>query len=154
MARWPVTMARKERREVEGEEHAHHTPRRMSGRHGGAVPAQPARDYPGRTSPWHHRRSTHTWTTANTHSKPSEEIQRGVSSEATGAGEIPSGDRTPISSERRGVPNPLGGGGRGPRGASYAQASAAEVTRVGRDLQATEAATSFAGGAREKKRGE
>jgi hypothetical protein len=146
-------MAREERREVEGEEHAHHTPRRMSGRHGGAVPARPARDYPGRTSPQHHRQSTPTWTTASTHNTPSEEIRRGVSSEMTGAGEIPSGDRTLISSERRGVPNPLGGGGRGPRGASYAQVSAAEVTRVGRDLQAMAAATSIAGGVREKKRG-
>jgi hypothetical protein len=39
-----------------------------------------------------------------------------VSSEATEIGENPSGDRPPISSKRRGVPNPLGGGGRGPRG--------------------------------------
>jgi hypothetical protein len=154
MARWPVIMAREERREVEGEEHAHHTPRRMSGRHGGAVPARLARDYPGRTSPRHHRRSTHAWTTANVHSKPIEEIRRGVRSEVIVAGKIPSGDRTPISSERRGDPNPLGGGGRGPRGASYAQALAAEVTGVGRDLQAIAAATSIARGAREKKRGE
>jgi hypothetical protein len=154
MARWPVTMAGEERRGVEEEEHAHHTPRRMSGRHGGAVPAWPARGYPGRTSPQHHWRCTHTWITASMHSKHSEEIQRGVSSKAIGAGEIQSGDRPPISSERRGVPNPLGGGGRGPRGTSYAQVSAAEVTGGGQDLQATAAATSVAGGAREKERGE
>jgi hypothetical protein len=153
MARWPVTMAREVRREVEGEEHAHHTPRRMSGRHGGAVLARPARDYTGRTSPRHHRQSMHTWTNAGTHNKHREEIRRGVSLEASGASEIPSGDRTPISSERRGVLNPLGGGGRGPRGASYAQVSVAEVTGVGRDLQATAVASSIAGGARERKRG-
>jgi hypothetical protein len=100
MARWPVTMAREERREVEEEEHAHHTPRRMSGRHAGAVPTWPARDYPGKTSPQHHRRCTHTWTTASTHSKHSEEIQRGVSSEAIEVGEILSGDRP--RSHRRG----------------------------------------------------
>jgi hypothetical protein len=129
-------------------------PGRMSGWHGGAVPARPARDYPGRTSSQHHRRCTHTWTTASTHNKHNEEIKRGVSSEAIGAGEILSGDRPPISSERRGVPNPLGRGGRGSRGASYARVSVAEVTGVGRDLQAMAAATSFAGGAREKKRGE
>jgi hypothetical protein len=29
----------------------------------------------------HHRQSTHAWTTANAHSKPSEEIQLGVRSE-------------------------------------------------------------------------
>jgi hypothetical protein len=53
---WPE----KRKRGREEEEHTHHTPRRMSGRHGGAVPARPARDYLGRTSPRHHRRSTHT----------------------------------------------------------------------------------------------
>jgi hypothetical protein len=155
MARWPVTMVGEERREVEVEEHAHHMPRCMSGRHGGAVPARPARGYPGESSPRHHRehrtrrfhwRCTHTWTTANTHNKNREEIRWGVSSEATGVGENPSGARPQISSERRGFPNPLGGGGRGPRGASYAQVSVAEVTGDGRDLQATAAATLVAGG--------
>jgi hypothetical protein len=77
-----------------------------------------------------------------------------VSSEATEIGENPSGDRPPISSKRRGVPNPLGGGGRGPRGASYAQVIVAEVTGDGRDLHATAAATLVAGGAQEKERGE
>jgi hypothetical protein len=88
------------------------------------------------------------------HNKHSEEIRWGVSSEVTGAGKIPSGDRPPISLERRGVPNPLGGGGRGPRGASYAQVSVAEVTGDGRDLQATAAVTLVAGGAWEKEREE
>jgi hypothetical protein len=55
MARWLVTMAGEERRGVEEEEHAHHTPRRMSGWHGGAVPAWAARGYPRRTSSRHHR---------------------------------------------------------------------------------------------------
>jgi hypothetical protein len=77
-----------------------------------------------------------------------------VSSKATETGENPSGDRPPISSERRGVPNPLGGGGRRPRGASYAQVTVAEVTGDGQDLQAMAAVTSVVGGAREKERGE
>jgi hypothetical protein len=109
MARWPVTMAGEERREVEEEEHAHHTPRRMSRWHGRAVPARPARGYPGKTSPQHHRehrtrcfhrRCTPTWTTASMHIKHREEIRWGVSSEATGAGENLSGERP--RSHRRG----------------------------------------------------
>jgi hypothetical protein len=48
----------------------------------------------------HRRGSTHAWTIANVHSKPSDEIQLGVRSVVTGAGKILSGDRTPISSER------------------------------------------------------
>jgi hypothetical protein len=67
-----------------------------------------------------------------------------VSSEATGAGENPSGDRPQISSERHGFPNPLGGGGRGQWGALFAQVSAAKVAGDGRNLQAA-AATLVAG---------
>jgi hypothetical protein len=74
-------------------EHAHHSPRCMSGRHGGAVPARPARGYPGKTSPQHHRehhtrrfhQRAHTprpprWCTACTRKKSGEVMN----SEATG----------------------------------------------------------------------
>jgi hypothetical protein len=43
---------------------------------------QPARGYPRESSPRHHQRSTHAWTITSTHSMPSEEIRRGVSSTA------------------------------------------------------------------------
>jgi hypothetical protein len=84
-------------------------------------------------------------TTANMHSKHREEIRRGVSLETTGAGENPSGDRPQISSERRGFPNPLGEGGRGQWGASFAQVSAAKVAGDDRDLEAAAAVKLVAG---------
>jgi hypothetical protein len=39
----------------EDEEYAHRSPRRVSRRHGGAVPARPARCHPRKSSPRHHR---------------------------------------------------------------------------------------------------
>jgi hypothetical protein len=44
-----------EERGREDEEHAHHSPRRVSRRHGGAVPARSARCHPRKSSPRHHR---------------------------------------------------------------------------------------------------
>jgi hypothetical protein len=41
----------REKAEEEEENHTHQMPRRMPGRHGGAVPARPARGYPGMSSP-------------------------------------------------------------------------------------------------------
>jgi hypothetical protein len=136
MARWPETMAGEEREGREEEDTLTNAQVLVWTAWQGRARAAGQRLLEGvfTMAPLeapHHRRSTHAWTTANVHSKPSEEIQLGVRSVATGAGKIPSGDRTLISSKRRGVSNPLSGGGRGPRGTSYAQASAAEVTRVG-----------------------
>jgi hypothetical protein len=50
MAKWSVTVAREEK-VGEEEKHTHQTPRRMPGRHGGAVPARSARGYLGMSSP-------------------------------------------------------------------------------------------------------
>jgi hypothetical protein len=45
----------REERGKEEEEHTHRPLRRVSRRHGGAVPARPARCYPRKPSPCHHR---------------------------------------------------------------------------------------------------
>jgi hypothetical protein len=119
MARWPVTEAREEKAEEEEEKHTHQTPRRMPGRHGGAVPTRPARGYLGMTSPstpgaphlgastgvhTHHKHQ-------GSHSKHQERTQRGIGLGGDRSRRNPRGNQPRISSERKRPLNPVGGGG-------------------------------------------
>jgi hypothetical protein len=122
---WP------ERREWGREEVGTHspTPRRMPGWHGGAVPARPARGYPGMSSP-----STpgapHLSASTDVHTHTSQPPV--VAQQALGEGSArhrvggdrrrqkPRGNQPQISSERKLPSNPVGRGGRGPRGDCFA----------------------------------
>jgi hypothetical protein len=95
MARWPVTEAREERAEEKEEKHTHQMPRCMPGRHGGAVPARPARGYLGMSSPStpgaphldaSTRVHTHTTTTKGCTTSSRRELNEASSSEATRVG--------------------------------------------------------------------
>jgi hypothetical protein len=109
------------------EEEAHRTPRRLSRRHGGAVPARPARCYPRRSSPRHHRehRTRRFYRRAHT-PRPTRRSTAGVREKPARyrvqwwqRGEIPSGILPRISSEKRRPAKLFGGGLRGHRGECF-----------------------------------
>jgi hypothetical protein len=132
----------------------HRTPRCLSRRHGGAVPARPARGYPRESSPRHHQehrtrrfhRHAHTY-----HDNLGEAPQapgrsrRGV--EFSGDREANSRARSSHGSSRR-------GGGRrnhlveieeGAEESSLPKVAAAELAGVGLNRQATTGRLGFAG---------
>jgi hypothetical protein len=110
-------------------------PRSLSGRHGGAVPARLARGYPRESSPQHHRRSTHTWTTGEAHTLGPPQASTARLVRRSGEvrvwrrqrGDFPSEIQPRISSQRKQPPNLFGGGGRGRRGEHFAQGGSGGV---------------------------
>jgi hypothetical protein len=97
-------MAREKRVGQRGRRRYSPTPRRSSGRHGGAVPAWPARGYQGKTSLGHH--GEHHTTGVHTHTVISSKKHRrhqGAADEVAGSvaseGDFPSGIQ-PGSSRR------------------------------------------------------
>jgi hypothetical protein len=137
------------RREERGrgeEEHAHRTPRRMSGRHGGAVPARPARGYLRESSPRHHRehRTRCFHRCAHTHHDLLGEAQQAPGRSRRGVDH--GGDREAKTRAGSSHRSPRRGGSRriylvemeeGAEESSSPKVAAAELAGVGRNRQAT-----------------
>jgi hypothetical protein len=135
------------------------TPRRLSGRHGGAVPARPVRGNQRKTSPWHHGEHhtigvhTHTVISSMKHRRHQEaagEVAGSVASE----GDFPSGIQP--GSPRRGDGQQmhlveLKEGVK--KSNSPKVAAAAELAGVGRSRQAAARRLGFARGRLGSERG-